>query len=183
MKTCEFCDEPRYDKSRYCRVHKNEIRRGQYKRKTPVPDPCHCGAKHHAKGLCRIHYLEKWRRDHGIPERPPAKPKPPRKKRKKKAAKPKPPSGGRRGRIRQEVVGYRAAHLRVEEVKGKAKDYECSVCNNPANEWSLDPLAVHTYEDDKGKVWSMNIDDYDPYCYAHHRERDGGYHWRDGIIK
>lgn len=86
----------------------------------------------------------------------------------------------RRGKKKKEVVGYRAAHIRVESVKGKAKTHKCIDCGEQAREWSLNPNAVHTYEDGD-KVWSLNIDDYDPRCVPCHRDLDGGYSWHDYV--
>lgn len=90
---------------------------------------------------------------------------------------PKPKARGR-GRGKKEMIGYRAAHLRVEAVKGKAKTHSCVDCGGQARDWSLDPNAVHTYEDGD-KVWSMNIEDYAPRCIPCHRDLDGGYAWHE----
>lgn len=184
MCSIDGCTKEKYAKAKssMCKEHMNEYRRNRYQRKTVVPDPCSCGAQHYAKGMCKRCYLEAYRRAKGIPPRPPAKPKEqraPRKPRRKSAVK-SDRGLGSEGRKRKEVVGYRAAHLRVDAAKGKASEHRC-VCGSPAREWSLDPLAVHTYEDGQGRVWSMNIDDYSAYCVPCHRDRDGGYSWHDNL--
>jgi hypothetical protein len=80
------------------------------------------------------------------------------------------------GRIRggapvKDVVDYRAAHVRVGKARGAAKTHHCSYpyCPKQAQEWALDPNAIHTYEDEQGRVWSLNVYDYMPLCASHHR--------------
>jgi hypothetical protein len=77
----------------------------------------------------------------------------------------------RAGEPVDKVVGYRAAHVRVGKARGAAKTHHCVYprCDRQAQEWALDPNAIHTYEDEQGRVWSLKVDDYSPLCASHHR--------------
>lgn len=158
MKSCDECGGAYYAKGKCCK-HYFKSRRTTTRKLIDKDAQCAsegCTRRPRARGLCGSHYNVMM--GYTKPSE----------------------SGGRRGRKRQELVGYRGAHLRVEAVKGKATEHKCIACGDQAREWSLDPNAVHTYEDE-GRVWSLNVDDYDPYCVPCHRDRDGGYAWHDGL--
>lgn len=77
-----------------------------------------------------------------------------------------------RGRKPQEVVEYRAAHVRL----GKAREHTCVDCEGPASEWSLNHDADALVSNDKytmGKEYSLNPEDYSPRCRSCHRKYDG----------
>ena len=80
----------------------------------------------------------------------------------------------RKGSTRKTVVQYRAAHCRVVAKRGRAREHTCVYpgCIKEAQEWALNPNAVHTYEDKQGRVWSLDTDDYQPMCCSHHRKFD-----------
>ena len=161
MKSCKECGDTYYAKE-YCVKHYFKSRRTTTRELIAEDAECvveGCETRPRARGHCPYHYNVMM----GYT----------------KSAVPNKSSSGR-GRKKKEIVGYRAAHIRVEAVKGKAEEHDCVACGEPAQEWSLDPLAVHTYEED-GRVWSLNTDDYDPYCCSCHRDRDGGYAWDDNL--
>lgn len=149
-KSCTECGDTYYAKG-YCVKHYFKSRRTTTRELIPEGAQCStegCERPVRAKMLCAYHYDRK---------------------RQGRTATSKVGQG--RGRAKKEVVGYRAAHLRVEQLKGKAATHNC-VCGKPAQEWALDPLATHTHKDEQGRVWSLNIDDYMPMCCKHHRLMD-----------
>lgn len=81
--------------------------------------------------------------------------------------------GGRQGKrgYKKQVIGYRAAHKRVEAIKGKATEHRCVDCGGTAREWSLD-LKDNTLEEE-GKEYSLNPLDYKARCAPCHRAYDG----------
>lgn len=112
-----------------------------------------CSRKHYGHGMCAMHYMRKRR---GVPLDGPA------------------PRVGQREK--KSFVEYRAAHLRVEKSRGKARIYNCVDCGDVAQEWSLSPDAdeVHMSVRDKpGALYSLNELDYDPRCMSCHRKADG----------
>ena len=139
---CKECGGEYYAKY-LCQKHYFKSRRTTTRQLIPEGAECHCGKPVRAKGLCAYHYNQ----SKGYVSAP-------------KTAVPK-----------DKVVGYRAAHIRVSNAKGKASTYQC-VCGKPAREWALDPQAVHTYEDEQGRVWSLNVDDYKAMCSSCHRKLD-----------
>lgn len=65
-------------------------------------------------------------------------------------------------------VGYRALHNRLVETRGRASEYPCADCGDPAKDWSHDGGAG---------AFSTNLDDYSPRCRRCHlayddRQRD-----------
>lgn len=73
------------------------------------------------------------------------------------------------------TLSYSGLHQRLVKIRGRAKDKICVDCGCPANEWSYN----HTAEDELwGRVrhfsipYSLNIFDYEPRCYYHHRVFD-----------
>lgn len=151
MKSCKECGDTYYAKG-YCVKHYFKSRRKTTRQLIPEGAECiveGCSKQVRCKDRCRYHYdvMRGYR-------------------------KPTPNLGQGRGRDKKEVTGYRAAHIRVEQAKGKASTHQCIKCNDQAQEWALDPTAVHTYEDEQGRVWSMNIDDYYPMCCSDHRRLD-----------
>jgi len=78
---------------------------------------------------------------------------------------------------------YKAAHKRVQRARGKASDYRCVDCGEPAEEWSYRggspdeirgpvPGRSDGYDYVSICAWSPNPDDYDPRCVQDHRARD-----------
>jgi len=76
-----------------------------------------------------------------------------------------------------EVVGYRAAHVRVEKARGKARLYFCVDCSERAQEWSLgkdaENVLISSADNSAGKAYSLDVEDYEPRCMSCHRKHDG----------
>jgi hypothetical protein len=73
------------------------------------------------------------------------------------------------------IVGYRAAHYRVQSKHGRAKEYDCACgCLRAAEEWALIPGVDNLYYCDKtGRAYSLDPDDYAPMARYCHRVLDG----------
>lgn len=117
-----------------------------------------CDGKHHAGGFCSRHYQAFVR--HGRPT-----------------------ARGNGGRKRMQDPTYAGAHKRIVYDRGRAGDYTCVDCGQPAAEWSLrddvspDALrrgAVRLKTGDTIQAYySVNAQDYDPRCRPCHRAYDG----------
>ena len=73
------------------------------------------------------------------------------------------------------VVGYRAAHSRVERARGKASSHRCADCPGAAEHWSYDhsdPDEVQGPYQGTWKSYSMDVDRYEPRCVKCHRAFD-----------
>lgn len=74
------------------------------------------------------------------------------------------------------VVGYRAAHMRVQAARGHATSYPCvGECGSPAADWAYDnsdPDEVVTTVNGKPRRYSLDSDRYAPMCRPCHRRFD-----------
>lgn len=70
------------------------------------------------------------------------------------------------------VIGYRAAHKRVEGEYGPAWMHECQECGNGAAEWAYDGLDSDELETPEGLAYSTVPRFYLPLCIPCHREGD-----------
>lgn len=75
-----------------------------------------------------------------------------------------------------EIVGYKAAHKRLHFRKGIASDFFCK-CGKPADDWALLTLSAETLyrqvnRHDANRVYSLNMDDYEPMCRPCHHAYD-----------
>ena len=107
-----------------------------------------CSTKPLARGLCATHY-HLWYKDNATDVK---------------------------HRNLYEVVGYKAAHRRLDLRRGKASEYTCS-CGDKAEQWALlsmdaDVLYKQINQRDRNKVYSLNPDDYEPMCRACHMAYD-----------
>lgn len=76
------------------------------------------------------------------------------------------------------VVGYRMAHIRLTNTRGKAYEHWCvDGCGRTASEWSLshdaETVLYSTVKNSMGKAYSLNAQDYDARCRPCHRLYDG----------
>ena len=76
---------------------------------------------------------------------------------------------------REDKITYRAAHVRVASVKGKATEYQCYCCGEQAHEWSYDGCDPHEQTDPRGRVYSPRVEHYDAFCRSCHRFNDSMY--------
>jgi hypothetical protein len=73
------------------------------------------------------------------------------------------------------VVGYRAAHTRVQAARGHASSYLCADCGRPAAEWAYqhgDPDELVAVVNGKPRHYSLDSDRYAPMCRPCHRRLD-----------
>jgi hypothetical protein len=109
-----------------------------------------CEGKHKARGWCYKHW-KRWLRRGGDPRE-------------------------RIHRWRGKEVGYHAAHDRVRAEKGRACDYPCGVCGDPAAHWAYD----HSDLDERWSIetkfyrftYSLDANHYQPMCRTCHRRAD-----------
>jgi hypothetical protein len=77
---------------------------------------------------------------------------------------------------RKARVGYLPAHKRIWAERGKASDYACIECGEPAAEWSLSWRRVDSasleYDPKTGCPYTLDVTDYDPRCGSHARLYD-----------
>lgn len=76
----------------------------------------------------------------------------------------------------QEIVGYVTAHQRLQRRFGRASTYTCD-CGQPAEDWALlsleaDVLYKQINLRDRGRIYSLNPEDYTPMCAECHRAYD-----------
>lgn len=82
------------------------------------------------------------------------------------------------GRMRRKgaVITYRGVHEGLRRERGPARDYPCTDCRSPADEWSLcaDPVERHIGITDRGYpvTYSTRLTDYEPRCRRCHRLHD-----------
>jgi site-specific recombinase XerD len=69
-----------------------------------------------------------------------------------------------------ETPSRAAVHIRLRKARGKAADFPCVKCGQPAKEWALQNF-VGTLPDPQGP-YSTNLDDYAPMCWPCHRRWD-----------
>jgi hypothetical protein len=129
--------------------------------RTASTTPCiECGGVYYAKNYCRKCYQKRFRKT--FPSR--------------LAKAPVWGAVDNRGRATKDHVEYRAAHVRVERIRGKARSYFCIDCSNQAAEWSLDESAdnifVSAAAGSAGKAYSLDVEAYDPRCIPCHRKMD-----------
>lgn len=81
-----------------------------------------------------------------------------------------------------DAAGYRRAHYRLENARGRADQYACVLCGGAAQEWGVDHghESLRTEEMDsvhKGRRYSLDLDAYHPLCRSCHRKADahGGF--------
>jgi hypothetical protein len=77
--------------------------------------------------------------------------------------------------VRKPVVNYRAAHRAVVKARGKASEYQCTVCDETARDWSydgLDPNDLTGNCDGHELNFSLDVSRYEPLCTACHKRRD-----------
>jgi hypothetical protein len=74
------------------------------------------------------------------------------------------------------VVGYRAAHMRVEAARGRASSYPCvGDCGRPAVDWAYvhgDPDELVTTVRGALRRYSLDSDMYQPMCRPCHKRLD-----------
>lgn len=106
-----------------------------------------CGRPNFGQGLCTAHYKRLWRA--GLL----------------------PPSVARKG---SDGIAYETAHGRVRTLHGSASTHSCATCGGPACDWAYlhvgdDPDRI---TDERGRIYSVNIDRYAPMCAPCHRDYD-----------
>lgn len=69
---------------------------------------------------------------------------------------------------RLDVLTYTGIHRRLERDRGKASEFECVGCGEPAQEWAYDHLDL----DEAGRPLSMKVEHYHPMCISCHRRFD-----------
>lgn len=135
---------------------------GHYKRfritGSPVPTPkvqeyCECGKEATVAGKCKTHYMQQW------------------------YAAMQPRAFDPNAINVKERVSYQGAHYRIRRTRGKASDYTCTDCPNPAREWALkfDAVNVHVNVSQtrmNGSRFSMDPNDYEPRCRPCHSAYD-----------
>ena len=117
--------------------------------------PCtHCTEPSKVRGMCGLHY-DRFRRGTDMTA-------------------PKPVRGGR---LPKAVVGYRAAHNRIDVQRGKARTYFCVDCDTQASDWSLkagtEGVLASTEAGSYGYTYSLDPLDYEPRCRKCHLAYDG----------
>lgn len=76
---------------------------------------------------------------------------------------------------RGDEAGYDAVHHRLIRWKGKASNYKCIDCADPAEEWSYSNADANERICEKGRRYSFDPDHYDPRCVPCHRAFDASY--------
>ena len=70
-----------------------------------------------------------------------------------------------------ENITYTAAHLRVQNAKGRAAEHPCIECGRVAKDWSYQGCA-HESLTEKGMRFCAHPDHYEPRCRKCHRAFD-----------
>jgi hypothetical protein len=112
---------------------------------------CHCGAPVKSRGLCATHYGSEYylqgKAEKGT------------------------------GRPRQSYITNATAHQRIKSELGKASNYQCADCEEPALDWSLNHDASETHigvgVNGFGRAFSLDIYSYEPRCRKCHMIYDG----------
>lgn len=68
---------------------------------------------------------------------------------------------------------YLAVHHRLYRERGYAKSYTCITCERPAQQWAYQHGDPDELIDSKGRVYSTNLDLYEPMCALCHTAFDG----------
>ena len=79
--------------------------------------------------------------------------------------------------IDMKAAGYRAAHVHVTKLWGKAKEHPCWSCGATANEWAYDGTDISekiTTQSGYPVSFSVWPEFYMPMCFPCHRLRDAG---------
>lgn len=112
-----------------------------------------CGGRHRAKGYCSKHYQRMHYNGDLELRKPGRKPK-------------------------GDVIEYRAAHMRLETQRGKARWYNCDGCPNKASDWALMTGAPNTHVSKEpahlGLAFTTDIHWYRPLCRDCHRAERAG---------
>lgn len=108
-----------------------------------VPD---CGKPPSARGWCDTHY-SRWRR-RGDPLAPHG------------------------NLVSDDALTYRAAHKRLDRVRGKASSHACVDCGGQAAQWSYVGGQPDERRSPKGFPYSANPEAYVPRCVSCHKRLD-----------
>jgi hypothetical protein len=81
------------------------------------------------------------------------------------------PPGPEHPRWKGSEAGYSAIHDRLNAQRGKASSYICA-CGTPAAHWSYDWTDPGQLVDDRGRVYSTDLDCYTPMCASCHKRWD-----------
>ena len=120
---------------------------------------CH-SPRHQARRYCKVHCIRLYEHGDLLPEIPVA-------------------SRATRDPNPTTPCGYLTAHERAYRTRGKASDYHCINCGQPAIHWAyrngspreqVGPVAGRPAR------WSPDPSDYDPMCHACHMRQDAA--WR-----
>ena len=82
-------------------------------------------------------------------------------------------SGQNNGKWAGDAVTYEGAHLRLRSIRGRARDFSCVDCGEPAQEWSYnhdDPNEKRM--PDGTRPYSGDPSHYSPRCLHCHRKMD-----------
>jgi hypothetical protein len=77
-------------------------------------------------------------------------------------------------------IGYEYTHNLLKKHRGKAREYQCTDCENQAAHWSLSAYAeeilIESVGREAGRSYSHNLSDYEPRCrkchYAYDKKHD-----------
>lgn len=73
---------------------------------------------------------------------------------------------------RSDAPGYSAAHRRVREALGRARNHPCVDCGGSASQWSYDHADGDEMVGIDGYAYSAHPDHYDPRCVPCHKRFD-----------
>lgn len=121
-----------------------------------------CDREAYSKGMCLMHYKRDWRRmkNYGTLDVPEMR-------------------GGYRAQnaVSKGKHRYDTTHKKIAKVRGKATNYSCIDCDNPAEQWSYNHDSLFEITDVFGGYeipYSPRVIDYDPRCCVCHRRFDLG---------
>lgn len=140
------CEGKHYAKG-YCRKH--WTRNHQTGSPLPKKKPdCDCGLPAMSRGMCKKHYQLWWHANRVIrPVDPTA------------------------NNYKGDSISYEGAHYRVVGARGRARIYLCTECQQPAKDWALKHDADKV-TDNKGRMYSLDVMDYQPMCGDCHSAYD-----------
>lgn len=83
---------------------------------------------------------------------------------------------GPRNRKQVNPESYDAVHHQIRKRRGRASEQACADCGNPATAWSFSHLiypesAVQEIGGQR-RIYSLNVEDYDPRCGKCHHQYD-----------
>ena len=81
---------------------------------------------------------------------------------------------------------YKTAHIRVKRQRGRAKDYPCFQCGNPAFDWAYrhnDPDEKYGATQGYRAPFSNNPDFYEAMCKTCHRNYDNDHRRNLGTLR